>query len=135
MSGDRPRAARLSRLLEVQARRRQVEEWRLAELQREARDLAGAGVAILQSLGDQSLLHGLFLDAKAAALKRNEAKAVVNRARQGEAEARLRAAHGVEKRLERASGAAKAVEQRLAERDDLDEAIEAHLAAARTSLE
>ena len=130
MSGDGSRASGRDAGLAMFA-----EEWRLAELQREARDLAVASVEILQSLGDQSLLHGLFLDAKAAALKRNEAKAVVNRVQQGEAEARLRDAYGVEKRLERATGAAVAVEQRVAERDHLDDAIEAHVAAARTSLE
>lgn len=135
MSGEQERARRLQRLLVVQGRKRQVEEWRLAELRREAIALAATSAEMLTSLGDQSLLHGLFLDAKASALKRNEVKIAANAVLQAKAEKLLRETQGFEKRLERASGDAREAASRVAEREGLDLALEDHLTALNASFE
>jgi hypothetical protein len=135
MSGEEARATRLQRLLAVQARKRQMEEWRLADLKREATALAANSVEILQSLGDQSLLQGLFLEAKASALRRNEVEIVTNQTAQGKAADRLREAQGIEKRLERASEDAGVVAARAEERTALELALDGYLTAARASFE
>ena len=135
MSGERERSQRLERLVAVQARKRQVEEWRLAELKRDHIALSASSVEILQSLGDQSLLHGLFLEAKAATLRRNEVHIAANRALQAAAEGRLREVQSVEKRLERASGDAREAANRVGERAELELALEDYLTAANASFE
>lgn len=135
MSDENDRAERLARLLVVQAQKRRLEEWRLAELQREALALAASSAAILKSLGDESLLHGLFLDAKASALKRNEVTASANRASQAKTELRLREAQGIEKRLERASSDADGDNARVAERTGLAAVLEDYLTAVNASFE
>ncbi|GGD27645.1 hypothetical protein [Aureimonas glaciei] len=135
MSGEGTRAARLERLQSVQLRKRQVEEWRLAELKREGIALAALSVEILQSLGDQSLLQGLFLEAKATTLRRNEVKIVANRSIQVQAELRLREAQGIEKRLERACEEARGVADQIDERTELDLALQDYLTAANASFE
>lgn len=135
MSGEQARAIRLQRLLTVQARKRQMEEWRLAELKREGIALATISVEILQTLGDQSLMQGLFLEAKASALRRNEVQITANHHSQSEAVEALRSAQGIEKRLERASEEADVVAARVEERSALDVALDDYLTSARASFE
>lgn len=135
MSGETERAERLARLLAVQAHKRRLEEWRLAELGREALALAATSADMLKSLGDQSLLHGLFLDAKVSALKRNEVAAAANRATQAATELKLRDAQGIEKRLERASADAGSAGARSAERAGLAAVLDGYLASAGASFE
>ena len=135
MSGEQARATRLERLRTVQARKRQMEEWRLADLKLEGIALAANSVEILQSLGDQSLLQGLFLEAKASALRRNEVDIVANHTAQGKAVDKLRAAQGIERRLERASEEAGIVAGRVEERTALELALDEYLTSTRASLE
>ncbi|KAB0679888.1 hypothetical protein [Aureimonas leprariae] len=135
MSAERERAERLKRLLDVQARKRRLAEWQLAELRREAGELAAASAEIIESLGTQSLLNGLFLEGRASALRRNEAKIVRNRDAAAKAGAAFAEAQGIEKRMERAVAEAETVAARREERDALAATLDDYLAAARTSLE
>jgi hypothetical protein len=135
VSAERERAERLRRLLDVQSRKRRLAEWKLGELQREATALAATSAEIIESLGTQSLLNGLFLEAKASTLRRNEARIVANKAALAEAAARLLDAQGIEKRMERAVAEANVVAARREERDALAATLDDYLAAARTSLE
>jgi len=135
MSGEQTKATRLQRLLTVQARKRQMEEWRLAELKREGIALAATSVEILQSLGDQCLLQGLFLEAKASSLRRNEVHIAANQVAQIAAVETLREAQGIEKRLERAAEDAGVDAARVGERDALALALDDYLTASRASFE
>ena len=135
MSGEQARAIRLQRLLAVQARKRQMEEWQLAELKRTAATLEATSIEILQSLGDQSLLQGLLLEAKAATLRRNEVQISANRVEQGRTEQKVRDAQGIEKRLEQASEEASSDAARVEERAALELALDDYLTAARASFE
>jgi hypothetical protein len=135
MSAERERAERLKRLLDVQARRRRLAEWRLADLRREAAALEATSAEILESLGTQSLLNGLFLEGRASALRRNEARIVANRAGASDAERRLVDIRGMEKRMEKAAGEAEGAALRREERDRLSEALDDYLAARAASLE
>ncbi|MBC8128983.1 MAG: hypothetical protein H7Y08_01525 [Rhizobiaceae bacterium] len=135
MSGEKARAERLQRLVEVQGRKRQMEEWRLAELKREETALAASSVEILQSLGDQSLLHGLFLEAKAATLKRNEVRIATNRSAQEVASVKLRDSQSIEKRIGRASDDARVLADRVAEQQALDLALDDYLTSTAASFE
>ncbi|RYE87458.1 MAG: hypothetical protein EOP19_04210 [Hyphomicrobiales bacterium] len=135
MSGEQARADRLQRLLSVQARKREMEEWRLADLKREGIALAATSVEILQSLGDQSLLQGLFLEAKATTLRRNEVHISGNLVLQDASAGRLREAQGIEKRLEHACDEATGEAARAAERSALELALDDYLTAARASFE
>jgi hypothetical protein len=133
MSEERERAERLKRLLDVQGRRRKLAEWRLADLHREGEALAATSAEILESLGVHSLLNGLFLEGRASALRRNEAKIVANRAGAAEAERRLVEMRGMEKRMAKAAGEAEGVAQGREERDRLAEALDDYLAARAAS--
>jgi hypothetical protein len=135
MSGEKERAVRLARLVEVQSRKRQMEEWRLGALKREAVQLAETSAEILESLGEQSLLNGLFLEGRASALRRNEGLIVQNRGAQESAEAGLNAARGIEKRLERAAGDAAEVAARIREQEDLLSALDDFLTTRSASFE
>lgn len=135
MSGERERAARLGRLLEVQGRKRQMGEWRLAALQREAVALHETSADILASLGEQCVLNGLFLEGRASALRRNEGLIVRNRTEQESAEAELNAARTIEKRLEREASAAGELAARAKEQSDLLSALDDYLVTRSASFE
>lgn len=135
MSGERERAVRLRRLLDVQGRKRQMEEWRLAALQREAIALHETSAEILASLGEQCVLNGLFLEGRASALRRNEGLIVRNRSAQDISEADLNAARAIEKRLEREAAAAGEVAARVEEQSDLLTALDDYLVARSASFE
>lgn len=135
MSGERERAVRLGRLLDVQGRKRQMEEWRLAALRREAVALAETSAEILASLGEQCVLNGLFLEGRASALRRNEGLIVRNRSAQTDAEAALEAARTIEKRVEREASAAAELAGRVKEQSDLLSALDDHLTTRSASFE
>ncbi len=135
MSTERDRAERLKRLLDVQARKRRLAEWRLAELVREEAELKATSAEILESLGTQSLLNGLFLEGRASALRRNEAKIVLNVQNREATGKALVEAQRIEKRMERAVAEADVIALRREERDDLDLALDDYLAATGASLE
>ena len=135
MSGERERAVRLGRLLEVQGRKRQMEEWRLAALKREGVALHETSAEILASLGEQCLLNGLFLEGRASALRRNEGLIVRNRTAQEAAEADLDAARSIEKRLEREASAAGEIAARVKEQTDLLAALDDYLVTRSASFE
>ncbi len=135
MSAEADRADRLRRLLDVQARKRRLAEWALADRRREGAELAAASAAIIESLGTQSLLNGLFLEGRASALRRNEALVVANRAAQTRAAADLAEAQGIEKRMERAVAEAGVAARRRAERDVLEATMDEYFATPRASLE
>lgn len=135
MSGEAERAARLGRLLKVQGRKRQMEEWRLAALKRDAIALHETSAEILASLGEHCLLNGLFLEGRASALRRNEGLIVRNRTAQDSAETELDAARTIEKRVEREALAAAAIAARVKEQSDLLSALDDHLASRSASFE
>ncbi|WP_168990422.1 hypothetical protein [Aureimonas flava] len=129
------RAERLTRVRAVQEKMRQLEEWRLGELVREEARLVDNERELLETLGSQSLMHGLFLEGKAAALRRNDLTLRETREREAAARERVRKAQATEKRVERAAGKAEAAERAEAERAELLLALEDHLAARAASFE
>ncbi|WP_182084906.1 hypothetical protein [Aureimonas sp. ME7] len=131
----RGKGERLARVRDVQEKMRQIEEWRLAELVREENRLVENERELLETLGSQSLMHGLFLDAKVSALRRNDMALRETRSREEEARRRVRDAHAAEKRVERAAERAQALEAADRERDELMSALEDHLAAKAASFE
>jgi hypothetical protein len=134
MSGG-SRADRLARVLAVQEQKRKLEEWRLAEAVREEQRLQDNERELLETLGNQSLMHGLFLDAKVSALRRNDEALGKTREHQGVVREALKLAATAEKRLERASAKARAAERNMRERSDLLLALDDHLAAKAASFE
>jgi hypothetical protein len=62
------RARRMRRIFEVQTQLHRLEEVRLAEIERQARDLEEARIEVAHSLGSDSELHGLFVDVMARRL-------------------------------------------------------------------
>jgi hypothetical protein len=129
------RAERLERLTRVQKRRREVEEWRLAELRRREADLAGEARDILESLGDQSLLNGLFLEAKASSLRRKEAERGETAKAAEAVQGALFTAARVERQLAGVAREARAHEDAANEARELSEIVDAHLNRRLASLE
>ena len=129
------RAERLERLRAIQGRRREMEEWRLAALQRRAETLEAEALELLRSLGERSPLAGFFLEAKAQRLRRTEADRAAVLAEAEGVRARAREAASAEKRLERIGAQALRGERAEAESRSLAEILDAHLAASRASLE
>ncbi|MBB3935551.1 hypothetical protein [Aureimonas phyllosphaerae] len=134
MSGQ-SRAARLARVRDVQEKMRQLEEWRLGELVREETRLRETERELLETLGSQSLMQGLFLEGKAAALRRNDVVLRETQAREAVAREKVQKAQATEKRLERAADKAEATERAATERSELLLALEDHLAARAASFE
>ncbi len=129
------RSDRLARVLAVQERKRQLAEWALSELQREEARLVDTRAELLDTLGAQSLMSGLFLDAKVSALRRNDlALGAVEQRRETAAE-RVRAESLAEKRVERAAQAARAQDRAADEAAELLATLDDHLVARAASLE
>ena len=129
------RSDRLARVLAVQERKRQRAEWALAELVREGKALENTRDELLNTLGEQSLMQGLFLDAKVSALRRNDLALAAVEAKQVGARERVRTESLAEKRVERAAEAAR-VEDRIAQDAvELLTALDDHLVARAASLE
>ncbi|ALN74134.1 hypothetical protein [Aureimonas sp. AU20] len=129
------RSDRLARVLAVQERKRQLAEWALAELVREEKRLEDTRDELLDTLGAQSLMQGLFLDAKVSALRRNDVTLSGVVERQAEARSEVQAANLAEKRVQRAAEAA-LVEDRMAEDTaELLSTLDDYLVARAASLE
>ena len=64
----RDRAAKAQRILAAQQQLHRIEQWKLAELQRELAELTSAQLEIISALNDNNALHGLFIDATARRL-------------------------------------------------------------------
>lgn len=124
------KAERLLRLADVQVRKRQLCEWRLAELARTGAALEAEIAAVIESLGSQSALSGLFLDQKVLTLRRKDGELAANREAQAAARAALQEATRLEKQLERVSAEASATQQRRDEADALAETLDAYLSRA-----
>lgn len=127
MSGQATRPHRLKRLLRVQKQKRELEEWRLAALGRERSDIDRKEVEIVESLGAESILQGLFLDQKVRSLRRNDVDKVRNGKAQDAATVRLRTARQREKHVERALDDASLAEGNAAARSELEEVLDIFL--------
>lgn len=129
------RSDRLKRVLAVQERKRQLAEWALADLVREEKQLEDTRAELLDTLGAQSLMQGLFLDAKVSALKRNDMALAAVVKRQSEARERVQAESLAEKRVQRAFDAALVEDRAASEMAELLATLDDHLVARAASLE
>lgn len=127
MSGVADRAARLERLASVQKKRREIAEWRVSELSRVRVALEAEIAAIIESLGSQSLLNGLFLDQKVLSLRRKDGELGANALALKEAGDALLACLRSEKQLGRMLGAARYEKRRADEAVELSLTLEAFL--------
>lgn len=134
MSGGK-RSDRLARVLAVQERKRQLAEWALADFVREEKQLEDTRAELLDTLGAQSLMQGLFLDAKVSALKRNDMALAAVVKRQSEARERVQAESLAEKRVQRAFDAALVEDRAASEMAELLATLDDHLVARAASLE
>ncbi|WAJ29986.1 hypothetical protein [Antarcticirhabdus aurantiaca] len=117
-------AKRLARLLKVQNQKRSVEEWRLAHLKDEHARIDAQDVAIIDALNHEGALHGLFLEGKVNALKRNDVERKKNVAEQTRVEQLLVEARRLEKGVEKARDKAKLAERESHAKRDLDETVD-----------
>jgi hypothetical protein len=129
------RSDRLARVLAVQERKRQLAEWALAELVREEKRLVDTRAELLDTLGAQSLMQGLFLDAKVSALRRNDVALAGVVARQTDAKAEVQQASLAEKRVQRAAEAALVEDQLADDTAELLSTLDDYLVARAASLE
>jgi len=127
------RSDRLGRVLAVQQQKRKLAEWKLTELVREEEGLRATEVELLDTLGRQSLMQGLFLDAKVSALRRNDLALRETLERQATARGALTEIRRIEKRIERANETAARADRSAAERVSLREALDEHLVAQAAS--
>lgn len=129
---DRVRKSR--RILAAQQQLLRIEQWKLAEIERELSDLTSAQVEIIGALNDSDALHGLFIDTRARRLSTlaEEAERVARRKNDQSLTMGVHAA-----RVHVAERLAHSVLQdaeREEERKELLDIIEQHLANKRTSL-
>jgi hypothetical protein len=128
------RAAKARRILAAQQQLHRIEQWKLAELQRELADLTSAQMEIIGALNDSNALHGLFIDTTARRLGTlaEEAERVTRRT----ADQSLRTTeHAVRVRAsERLEQAVTQELERELEGKELLEVIEQYLATKVTSL-
>lgn len=129
------RAERLGRLATVQRKRREIAEWRVAELSRARVALEAEIAAIIESLGSQSLLNGLFLDQKVLSLRRKDGELAANALALKEAGEVLLVCLRSEKQLGRMLSAARGEKRRADEAAELSLALEAFLSRECASLE
>ncbi|MBB3996384.1 hypothetical protein [Aureimonas pseudogalii] len=127
------RSDRLGRVLAVQQQKRKLAEWKLAEMVREEEALRATEIELLDTLGRQSLMQGLFLDAKVSALRRNDLALRETQERQAAARGALTEIRRIEKRIERATETAARADRSAAERVGLLEALDEHLVAQAAS--
>lgn len=130
MTDVRARQRTLARIRAVQAQKRRLEEWKLADVTRRARAVAEAQAQTIAAMNEGSALHGLFVAQTARRLeslarrRRSLEDAII---RQGEAvRAEARREKTAEALLADADRKAEAERRRIA---DL-EALEAFLARA-----
>ncbi len=132
---DGKRSDRLARVLAVQERKRQLAEWALSDLVREEKRLEDTRVELLDTLGAQSLMQGLFLDAKVSALKRNEVALAAVLKQKDEARERVQTESLAEKRVERAANAALVEDRATEEAAALALTLDDYLVGRAASLE
>ena len=128
MSETTDRVKRLNRILKVQAQKRLLEEWRIGQLREKSVALERADTEILGSLGVENALHGLFIGAKVANLRRNEVERQKLAGEEVVAQERLRQVRRVEKSLEKERDKSGRVADAEAEADQRDASIDAFLA-------
>ncbi|RDI50405.1 hypothetical protein [Microvirga subterranea] len=63
------RLQKTKRLLKVQEQLHQIAEWKLASLQRQVAELQNTQHALIATLNDDQLLHGLFVEARSRRLQ------------------------------------------------------------------
>lgn len=132
---DGKRSDRLARVLAVQERKRQLAEWALSDLAREEKRLEDTRAELLDTLGAQSLMQGLFLDAKVSALKRNDVALAAVLKQKDEARERVQAESLAEKRIERAANAASVEDRATEEAAALALTLDDYLVGRAASLE
>ena len=132
---DGKRSDRLARVLAVQERKRQLAEWALSDLAREEKRLEDTRAELLDTLGAQSLMQGLFLDAKVSALKRNDVALAAVLKQKDEARERVQAESLAEKRVERAANAALVEDRATEEAAALALTLDDYLVGRAASLE
>ncbi|MCD1641452.1 hypothetical protein [Aurantimonas coralicida] len=135
MSDDRSRVRRLDRILKVQGQKRLLEEWRLSNLRQERETIDKDDVALLDSLGTESQLHGLFIEAKVRNLRRNEGKRSANLADQSATEQRITTTRRAEKGVEKVRDDARRNRDADEETRSLESSVEGHLARRHPSFE
>ncbi|WP_349369597.1 hypothetical protein [Salinarimonas sp.] len=128
MTDARARAKALSRIAAVQAQKRRLEEWKLADFHRRARAVAEAEAQTLAAMGEGSALHGLFV---AQAAKRLDSLGRQRRSLEGAIERQGEAVRAEARREKAAEAlladAARRAEEERRRRADL-EILEAMLA-------
>lgn len=128
MSETTDRVKRLNRILKVQAQKRLLEEWRIGQLREKSVALERADAEILGSLGVDNALHGLFIGAKVANLRRNEVERQKLAGEEVVAQERLRQVRRVEKSLEKERDKSGRRADSEAEADQRNASIDAFLA-------
>ncbi|MFC4173656.1 hypothetical protein ACFOYU_16595 [Microvirga sp. GCM10011540] len=63
------RLRKTERLLKVQEQLQKMAEWKLADLSRQAAELRNAQETLIQTLNDDEVLHGLFVESRARRLQ------------------------------------------------------------------
>ncbi|MEF2550831.1 hypothetical protein VQ042_05540 [Aurantimonas sp. A2-1-M11] len=135
MSDERSRVRRLDRILKVQGQKRLLEEWRLSNLRQERDDIDKDDVALLDSLGTESQLHGLFIEAKVRNLRRNEVKRSANLKDQSATAQRITSTRRAEKGVAKVRDDARRARDADEEARSLDASVEGHLARRHPSFE
>jgi hypothetical protein len=135
MNEDRSRVRRLDRILKVQGQKRLLEEWRLSNLRKERDTIDKDDVALLDSLGTDSQLHGLFIEAKVRTLRRNEVKRSANLQDQSATADRITATRRAEKGVEKIRDDARRTRDADDEALSLESSIASHLARRHPSFE
>lgn len=123
------RADRLARVQAVLDQKRQLAEWNQAQCRRNEAEREALGADLLRTLGEQSLMQGLFLEAKANAIRRNEVELAEARLATQRAAEAAREAGATQKRVERAEQRARTQEASARERAELLDILDDHLAA------
>lgn len=128
--GGADRFERVRRVRLVQEKKRQMAEWELAEARKEEERLRLVEVELLETLGAQSLMQGLFLEGKAQALRRTAAEITAAERASAAVRERLDEAARTEKRLERAEREAGVLARAETESRSLAALLDDRLAAA-----
>ncbi|HEY9058309.1 MAG TPA: hypothetical protein VIN77_14255 [Aurantimonas sp.] len=135
MSENRSKLHRLERLMKVQGQKRLLEEWRLGHLRKERDEIDRSDTELLASLGTDSQLHGLFVEAKVRNLRRNDAARRTNLAHQSETEKKIQSARRSEKGVEKIRDEARRSTVVEDEARELQVGVDGFLARKRTSFE
>ncbi|RFC62638.1 hypothetical protein DYI37_15505 [Fulvimarina endophytica] len=134
MSDAARKKKRLERVLKVQAQKRQIEEWALAQLKQKHDEIDRSDREILDSLDPEHRLHGLFVEAKVKSLRRNDVERRRNEEEQKLGEARLAEVRLQEKGIERRMKAASREAASDVEAAALESHVESFLARLANSL-